>query len=177
MISREKSCDSIRLTPKRLESWLFEGKVYMHAQYSVGYVFNQGLAIYRWTELQWNVDFVKGHTVGYPWHFKSNEDIITKFKWHGLQIIRINRKKNWWEWHHSFLLSRPHEHDHIWPFFTIQRQGLGQTINLIFILKVLRCSNNLMQKMTSITPSIYKTIHQKVIFKNFDQKFWPLWRI
>ena len=132
---------------------------------------------YRWTELQWNVDFVKGHTVGYPWHFKSNEDIITKFKWHGLQIIRINRKKNLWEWHHSFLLSRPHKHDHIWPFFTIQRQGLGQTINLIFILKVLRCSNNLMQKMTSITPSIYKTIHQKVIFKNFDQKFWPLWRI
>ena len=80
-------------------------------------------------------------------------------------------EKSWWEWHHSFLLSRPHEHDHIWPFFTIQRQGLGQTINLIFILKVLRCSNNLMQKMTSITPSIYKTIHQKVIFKNFDQKF------
>ena len=28
-----------------------------------------------------------------PWHFKSNEDIITKFKWHGFQIIRINRKK------------------------------------------------------------------------------------
>ena len=53
----------------------------------------QGLAIYRWTELQWNVDFVKGHTVGYPWHFKSNEDIITKFKWHELQIIRINREK------------------------------------------------------------------------------------
>ena len=132
---------------------------------------------YRWTELQWNVDFVNGHTVGYPWHFKSNEDIITKLKWHGLQIIRVNRKKILWEWHHSFLLSRPHEHDHIWPFFTIQRQGLGQTINLIFILKVLRCSNNLMQKMTSITPSIYKTIHQKVIFKNFDQKFWPLWRI
>ena len=41
----------------------------------------QGLAIYRWTELQWNVDFVKGHTVGYPWHFKSNEDIIFKFEW------------------------------------------------------------------------------------------------
>ena len=31
--------------------------------------------------------------VGYPWHFKNNEDIITKFEWHGLQIIKINRKK------------------------------------------------------------------------------------
>ena len=29
------------------------------------------------------------------------------------------------------------------------------TKTLIFILKVLWCSNNLMQKMTSITPSIY----------------------
>ena len=143
-------------------------------------VIRQGLAIYRWTELQWNVDFVKGHTVGYPWHFKSNEDIITKFKWHGLQIIRINRKKNWWEWHHSFLLSRPHEHDHFWPFFTIQRQGTEQTTSLLFILKVFSYSNNLMQNMTSITPSnIYKTIHQnyQAILKHFDQKFWSLWRI
>ena len=32
-------------------------------------------------------------TVGWPWHFKSNEDIITKFEWHWFQIIRINRKK------------------------------------------------------------------------------------
>ena len=39
------------------------------------------------------------------------------------------------------------------------------------ILKVLRCSNNLVQKMTSITPYIYETIHKKVFFKNFDQKF------
>ena len=43
-------------------------------------------------------------------------------------------------------------------------------------LKFLRCSNNLMQIMTSITPSTNKTIHQKVFFKNFEQKFWPLWR-
>ena len=41
---------------------------------------------YRWTELQWNVDFVNGPTVGWPWHFKSNEDIITKSKWHESQI-------------------------------------------------------------------------------------------
>ena len=34
-----------------------------------------------------------------------------------------------------------------WPFFTIQRQGIEQTTNLLFILKVLRCSNNLMQKL------------------------------
>ena len=79
-----------------------------------------------------------------------------------------NQQKKTKEWHHSVLLSRPHEHDHFWPFFTMQRQGIEQTTNLLFILKVLRCSNNLMQKMTSITPSIYKTIHQKVIFKNFD---------
>ena len=66
--------------------------------------------------------------------------------------------KIWWEWYYSFLLCRPHEH--FWPFFTIQRQGIEQTTNLLFILKVLRWSNNLMQKMTSITPSIFKSIFQ-----------------
>ena len=25
--------------------------------------------------------------VGYPWHFKSNEDIMTKIEWPGFQII------------------------------------------------------------------------------------------
>ena len=34
-----------------------------------------------------------GPYVGYPWHFKSNEDKIIKFKWHEFQIIRIDRKK------------------------------------------------------------------------------------
>ena len=38
-------------------------------------------------------DFPKYHCEGWPWHFKSNKDIITKFKWHGFQVIRINRKK------------------------------------------------------------------------------------
>ena len=31
----------------------------------------------------------------------------------------------------------------------------------VFIMNILRFSNNLMQKTTSIIPSIYKTIHQK----------------
>ena len=65
------------------------------------------------------------------------------------------QKKVWWEWHYSFLLSCPHELGHFWPFFTIQSQGIELTKTLLFILKVLWCSNNLMQKMTSITPSIY----------------------
>ena len=65
---------------------------------------------YRWTELQWNVDFFNGPTVSYPWHFKSNEDIITKFKCHGLQIIRINRKKSGWSGiTYFFLLFPPHK--------------------------------------------------------------------
>jgi hypothetical protein len=37
----------------------------------------------------------------------------------------------------------------------VQSQGKELTKTLLFILKVLWCSNNLMQKMTSITPSIY----------------------
>ena len=61
-------------------------------------------------------------------------------------------EKIWWEWHYSFLLSRPHEHGHFWPFFTIQIQGIEQTTNLLFILKVLRCSNNLMQKNDFYNP-------------------------
>ena len=31
--------------------------------------------------------------VKYDLGISSNEDIITKFKWHGFQIIKINRKK------------------------------------------------------------------------------------
>ena len=51
------------------------------------------------------------------------------------------------------------------PFFTIQSQGIELTKTLLFILKVLWCSNNLMQQMTSKTPSIFKIIHLKVFFK------------
>jgi hypothetical protein len=79
----------------------------------------------------------------------------------------------WWEWHYSFLLSRPHELGHFLPFFTIQSQGIEQAKTMLFILKVLWCSNNLKQKMTSITPSIYYFIHLKAFFKNFAQKSKP----
>jgi len=77
----------------------------------------------------------------------------------------------WWEWHYSFLLSHPHENGHFWPLFTIQSQGIKQTTTLLFILNVLWCKNNLMQKMTSITPFIYKIIHLKIFFKNLASKF------
>ena len=35
---------------------------------------------YRWTKQQRNVHFANGPSGGYPWHFKSNKGIITKFK-------------------------------------------------------------------------------------------------
>ena len=65
---------------------------------------------------------------------------------------------------------------HFWPFLTIQTQGIEQTTTILFILKVLWCSNNLMQKMTSMTLSIYEIIHLKVFFKNFAHKFPPISR-
>ncbi len=40
----------------------------------------QGLAIYRWTEWQLNITFANGPLVGSLWHFKDNEDVITKFE-------------------------------------------------------------------------------------------------
>jgi hypothetical protein len=50
-------------------------------------------------------------------------------------------------------------------FSLIQRQGIEQTTKLLFILKVLRWSNVQQSdaKNDFYTPSIYKTIHQKVI--------------
>ena len=48
-----------------------------------------------------------------------------------------------------FLLSEPHENGHFLPFFIIHSQRIEQTTTLLFILKILWCSNNLMQKMTS----------------------------
>ena len=44
-----------------------------------------------------------------------------------------------------------------------------QTTTLIFILKVLRCSNNLMQKMTSITPSM--KLSMRKYFSNLTRNF------
>ena len=82
------------------------------------------------------------------------------------------QKKKLLEWHHCFLLSRSHE-----PCFTIQSQGIEQTKPmkpLIFILKFLWCSNNMMKKMTSITPSIYEIHCLEVFFKIFTSKFWPI---
>ena len=51
--------------------------------------------------------------------------------------------------------------------FAIQSQGIEQTKIMLFILKVLWYSNNLMQKMTSITPSIYEII----LFQGFRQAY------
>jgi hypothetical protein len=90
-------------------------------------------------------DFPKYYYEGWPWHFKRIEDIITKFKWQGFQFIRTNRKKN----DGSGITPSyfpPHELGHFWPFSTIQSQGIELTKTLLFILKVLWCSNNLMQK-------------------------------
>ena len=76
------------------------------------------------------------------------------------------QEKVLWDWHYSFLLSHPHEKGPFWPFFTMQSQVIKQTTTLLFILNILCCKNNLMQKMTSITPSIHKIIHLKIFFKN-----------
>jgi hypothetical protein len=48
---------------------------------------------------------------------------------------------------------------------------------MLFILKVLWRSNNLMQKMTSLTPYIYEIIHLKVFLKHFAQNFSPYYMV
>ena len=89
---------------------------------------------------------------------------------------KIQWKKIGLEWHDSILLSHHHENDHFLPFFTVQSQGIEQTKTLLFILKVLWCSIYLMQKMTSVAPSIYEIIYLKVFLKNFAQQFYPFAR-
>ena len=80
------------------------------------------------------------------WHFNSNEDINTKFKWHRFQIIRINKKKFGssgiilpkfppsWKW--SFLAI----------FHNIEPSARTAYNPVFIILKFLECSNNLIQK-------------------------------
>ena len=59
-------------------------------------------------------------------------------------------------------------------FSQYRRQGIEQTTILLFILKVLGCSNNLMQKMTSILPfPSMKLSIRKYFSKILDQKFGP----
>ena len=70
---------------------------------------------YRWTEYERNCFFQnirRKDDLGISKVMKIS--LITKFKWHGFQIIRIN----------TTLLSRPHELGHFLPFFTIQGQGI-----------------------------------------------------
>jgi hypothetical protein len=50
-------------------------------------------------------------------------------------------------------------------FFLIHSQGIEQTKNILFICFYLWCSNNLKQKLTSITLSINEINHLKVLFK------------
>ena len=59
----------------------------------------------------------------------------------------------------------------IFGHFSQYSQGIDLTKTLVFMLKVLRRSNNLMQRMTSITPFIYKIDHLEVFSKNFEQIF------
>ena len=72
-------------------------------------------------------NFPKHRCEGWRCHFKGNEDIITKFKWHVFQIIRINRK------------------------MFGESGTIKLTKTLLFILKV----NNLMQKMNSEAPFVF----------------------
>ena len=59
------------------------------------------------------------------------------------------------------------KHGHFWSFFTIQSQSIELTTTLHFTLKVLWCSNHLMQKMTHKTSPIYpfESIFQKFCFE------------
>ena len=57
--------------------------------------------------------------------------------------------------------------------FWISTYSRAGHISLLFILKVLWCSNNLIQKRIFKTPSICKVIHMKVFFRNFAQKVKP----
>ena len=120
-----------------------------------------------------NCYFANGPSVGCPWHCKINKGIIIKFKWLGFQIITIKIKKNWLEWHYFFLLSCSHENGHFWPFFTIQIQGVEQTTTMLFILNVMWCSNNQMQKRTPITYSIYEIwkYFSKILLRNFGRVY------
>jgi hypothetical protein len=77
------------------------------------------------------------------------------------------QKKVWWELHYFFLLSRHHELGHFLPFFTIQSQGIELTKTLLFILKVLLSSNNLMQKNGFYNPFYLSNSPFESIFYTF----------
>ena len=66
----------------------------------------------------------------------------------------------------SFLLTFPPLWT--WPFFKIQSQGIELTKTLLFILKVLWCSNNLMQKNDFYNP-FYLSNYLSILkyFSNF----------
>ena len=112
-------------------------------------------------------DFTKYHCEGWPWHFKNNEDIITKFKWHKFQITRINRKKfdgsGTTPSYFPALMNLA-----ILGHFS-QSQGIKMTKTLLFILKFLWCSNNLMQKNDFYNP-LYLLNY---LFESIFEKFWP----
>ena len=76
-------------------------------------------------------EFANGPIVGWPWHFKINEDGITKFEWHGFRSKELAEKSFMgvalllptfplsWKW--SFL-----------AIFTKQSQGIENGYNPAF---------------------------------------------
>ena len=106
-----------------------------------------------------------GPYVDYPYHFKSNEDIITKFKWHELQIITINKKKfdgsGITPSYFPTLMKMV-----ILAIFQIQSSRIEQTTTLLFMSKVLWCSNYLMQKK-----NFYNPFYLLKYFSNFALTF------
>ena len=98
-------------------------------------------------------------------HFKSDENIITKFIWLKFQILRIQQKKSLMEVALHLPTFQP---SWKWSFFTIfyNTEPRDRTdYNPAFYFEVFWCSNNLILKMTSTITSIYEIIHLKVFFK------------
>ena len=61
--------------------------------------------------------------------------------------------------------------------FKIQSQGLEQSETLFLFWKILWFSNNLMQKMTSITHFIYKISHLEVFFKKICLEILTIFKV
>ena len=94
---------------------------------------------------------------------KKKIDIITKFEWNGLQIIRINRKKFEGSGFPA-LMKRV-----IFGHFSQYRVKGWNSLKPCFLImsKVLSCNSYQMHKMTFISHSI----HLEVFFKKFAHKF------
>ena len=82
-----------------------------------------------------------------------------------------------WEWHYLFPLFGPKEHDHFWPFFIVQSQGIEQSKTIILFWRFYGVSTIWHFRLWSFQgrdTKLERFLAKNQLYSNEITKFWEL---